>query len=456
MARASTDTLLCLDDWARIIGGINPILFNQATADPLAPCYCSIRCESMWMQYDWQCLGNNAYSRETLARHIADAEREIEQFLCVPLCPRMVNVSRAWHCGKQEIHVGSHKPLPWPVARATLELGTVDKGTAAYELTGAMHDNGQGVLFWPQLATLTLEVACSVQACEIELYAASPDMNGNYDPTMRICPLKSVSVQENGGTCELVITVPAWQLIKPELWEEFPICPENSQCPAGAIDLLDLDNYIETLSIARVQYGNSEAIPPARIGKVGNGGHCDCDAVDSCEACEVTWTNACWVQYPNRPSVLKIVPAEWNADTSEWCATAENCCSCDPADVVEVCFWEGFPVVDECGDMDQCEAECPPEQVAIAIAELAAARMPPRTCGCSCSGKDSMLHYLQANAASLAQDGPGLNLPFEEFQNPFGSKYGELQAYRRLKLLKLDLMKKCPQIYVSGYAPAAN
>ncbi|NIQ99586.1 MAG: hypothetical protein GTN78_05215, partial [Gemmatimonadales bacterium] len=77
MARADTPTLLSLDSFATVMG-VNPSHFNGAAHSTVTPIIDNA-CNDLWPQFAWQ--AGDRVSRDELAQEIANAERDIADFI---------------------------------------------------------------------------------------------------------------------------------------------------------------------------------------------------------------------------------------------------------------------------------------------------------------------------------------------------------------------------------------
>ena len=90
MARSETQTKLSLDQFARYMG-INLLHFNQVQVPSLIR---TDGCNSVIFQHEWQ--DSDAIGREAIARAIAEAEADIEQYAGYRLLPSWeVEIGRA-------------------------------------------------------------------------------------------------------------------------------------------------------------------------------------------------------------------------------------------------------------------------------------------------------------------------------------------------------------------------
>jgi hypothetical protein len=292
-------------------------------------------------------------------------------------------------------------------------VGVGQRGTTligeATTATGALvysDEDGDGFL---ETATITLATTLTDER-EIRLYYHDTDAH----PDWEIRPLNSVEI--TGGFVQ--ITLNSWLLIDPELYEEYP----NSN-GLGAIDVSTAANFVVSVDVYREYIDTT--LPQAVLEWEATSGDCiddDCDPVlqDACvsvrnyELGQVVpkpatysggiWSLAAFANY-YEPDLIKLY--YYAGDTSK---EYKRGLSLKPLSL----FWE------------QC------------IAWIATARIERPLCGCG-------------NAKNLADDlRKDLSINTREAShfymtdvttNPFGTKKGEVMAWRRIKYM---VKKKVP------------
>ncbi len=102
---------------------------------------------------------------------------------------------------------------------------------------------------------------------------------------------------------------------------------------------------------------------------------------------------------------------------------------CFPPDYIEVNYISGCKSnctsCNDCGVCDQLERT---------VAILAAAMLPQAFCNCTCL--QTQLQYQQTNDTAKANGILTYGVPFEILNNPFGQRFGEIEAYQNLKVLE--------------------
>lgn len=428
MARASTPTLLSLDRYARIMG-LPPAPFNSgygaATAGTFFPP--GGGCPHYWMQHQWQ--KGDAVCREELAEEIARAEEDLASALGYWPAP-------VWTV--EEVHRFDlyHRPAAvrydgldvkgrrvgiktrWgkiiaPGRRQTSEL----TGVITLDIDDLDSDG------FEETATISIPTTLT-DADEIFVYF---DGYGP-DPEWEIRPARTKTIT---GAGNFVATFWSWQLCDPDLWEAFPIGGAGAE--VEAINFSTPGNLETTVDIYRVYNDTSQVSarfywePTPREYLVS----CSVCGGVGCEACALTYQNGC---LHIRDAMLGIVvpqPATYDDDDAAWTQDAFDECR-DP-EMVQLWYYSG--------DIDQRYLkgrthEPLSDRWAKAIAYMATARLwrPP----CDCSNIKNRFDELHRDLAlSTTREGAYFMTP-EEKANPFGTRVGELYAWRMVDKLTAD------------------
>jgi hypothetical protein len=445
-----------LDEWAQIMG-IEPAHFNGATADPIAHSLCS-ECVQLWPQTPGQ---NSAMlSREEVALAIASAEQDIESYLGVPLKPTLkcktfayqpcgspsalvptsVWDHRNWGLAPQKLpsyYVGDCPVFSWgQETYESLAFPSKEEGTISFvDLDG---DNFSETAL---LIAYLEDPEVVPRPCEVTLFY--PD--GCGDPLQQICPLRNVVVDysDDTGLGEIRIEVWAWQLIRPELWSA-PVGggDGNAACQVSAIDLLDSNVYVEELEVCHHTF--KPWTPMVEFGVEQTGQICGCDS-DGCHICSPQTFPGCLLAGTRAPGFVVPVPARWDDEECGWVAYTPldlNCLGVTPS-FVRIHYWHGC-IDDGCDPSDPSAATCHALKQVTAI--LAAARLPKTVCACDCTDY-AWFDGLKRDLSYSTRSEGTFFLSQELVNNPFGTRSGEIQAYRKLKLLKSRL---CQTNRVSG------
>ncbi len=410
MARASTPTLLALDRWAEILG-INPAHFNEAVGVDIMPQ--TSACKDVYWQHAWQAAGQ--VSREEIAREISIAEREIAEainFWPAPVWHEGVMV-RYTHPHRRE-YAGTGLNIQYKYKDVQLPYGKfINGGRRAVESVGLAEvvvysdEDGDG---YDETATITVATALT-QACDVKVYTEGK----NGDPSWEIRPARSKTI--SGGN--FVAVYWAWQMINPDLWETLPV-----QVQPEAEDLDDAI-YVATVDIYR-EY-NDTARAQCVFFWERDPGCTTCGGV-GCLACQQVAQQGCLHMRDRDQGLAVPVPGTYDATAAGW-QEAELICARDP-DQLKVWYYSG-----EISNRYMQGFECDPlsDIWASTITELSTARLSRPLC--SCNNVTRLAHFFQADLAQASPDGDSFTLGNDDLDNPFGTRRGEVRAWRRCSRL---------------------
>jgi hypothetical protein len=268
-----------------------------------------------------------------------------------------------------------------------------------------------------EIATITLPTALT-EACEIKVY-----FEGQSTPEWEIRPHRSIAIVGPN----VVITFWAWQLIIPALWEAFPIGPPTGLNLLGAI-------YVDKVDVYR-EFADTTA-PTAQFfwePKVRNSIFCtSCDGA-GCPTCALTTQDGCMYVRDVDQGIGVPVPGEYDEDEEVW--TEQSFVECRAPDQVKVWYYAG--------DLDPLYLQlttptstvrrrCDPlsNYWAEAIAWLATARLERNFCGCK--QVTAFVNNLRRDMSSFPPEGTSFSLSEGDLDNPFGTRGGEIRAWRKI------------------------
>lgn len=408
MARASTPTLLSLDRWAKMLA-LSPVHFNGAAGANIWLDYGS--CEDVWPQYAWQ-IDKEIVSREEVAMAIGNAERDIANVL--GYWPAPVWLTDEVHSFPHSTYGVKTIEAEWgkiiaPGRRATSEIA------AGAEVVYSDPD-GDG---WAELATITVATDLTDKR-EIKVFTAG--LGGI--PEWEVRPLRSITL--SGGSA--VITLDAWLLLDPDLWEKHP-----STDGFVAIDITNTSKFVDTVDVTRVyndttQAGSKFYSSPYRMDYA----YWSCPNCNGsgCQVCGVSVQEGCFTVINSRMSAVRPFPA--NYSDGAWSAVPFSHCVA-PAEV-------GLNYY--AGEVDQrfrTTQSLDPlsDYLAEAIMWLSVARLPKGVCGCG--RVKTRIDELQRDASRFRDESGGpIYTRFEKmsiFTNPFGTRVGEVKAWERVATL---------------------
>lgn len=416
MARASTQTLLSLDSFAKVLS-INPVHFNGAEGGTTFPL--SGSCSDVWPQYTWQ-TEEEIIGREELAQAIHDAEMDIAQVLGYTVAP-------AWVA--QEVHTyprfyrpeylatdgrdnrGLRKAVHTNYAKV---ISPGQRATTAISAGAAVtfsDPDGDG---WSELATITASTSLT-DANEIKIYFAGK----SAAPEWEIRPVRSKTIA--GGT--VTITADAWLFIDPDLWEAYP-----TTTPFGPIDVSTTANYVSTVDVYR-EYTDTTADSATFYwggSLAANQIVCTTCGGSGCAVCQLTSQGGCFVIRDAESGLVAASPATYSATDADWVSAAWSVCR-DP-DQVKLYYYAG--------DLSQPwlsgQTSDPLSHYwAQAVTWLAVARLDRPIC--SCTNVRNTVKELQTDLTQNTRD--SFKVRFEKmdiFSNPFGTRAGEVRAWQRV------------------------
>ena len=428
MARASIPTLLSLDHYAKIMG-LDALHFCQGVSRLRA----NPSCPQVWYQYTWQ--NPSIVSREHLSEVIAEAEKDLAD--AIGYWPTPVWLGGA--TGEE------HRYTP-PKAPGAFGLGSNVYGrykslqlNRGYVIEGGQRGTTSlGDACWIGLdldgdgfyetASFTLEVDAGLDPCSVHAYfkeyEAGDAANSRTDPASagadEAWEVRPLQVSLTGTT--LTIYTKAWNLFRPQLWEE--LAPDL-EAPIDADDFgvggvptdpcalgVDLGSYVDGLTFYRV-YND----PENQVEFVW-GGDISCSVDTACAEA----TQAGCLRVKNARNGLVIPrPGTYNADTGSFTSLSWTQ-SIEP-DLVRVWYRAGWTPERPrtCQVLSDYWAKI--------ITMLATARLEWDLCDCTNVKETS--DYWRQDASKMTRD-KSFNLSQNELSNPFGQKVGEVLAWRRI------------------------
>lgn len=401
-------THLSLNAYARIMQ-IDPAHFNGLVSSSIFPL--DNKCSDIWPRYDWQ--AGDSVSWESLALGIKEAEDDIKAYMRYSVAPDWeVSDPRPWpKYHRRDSYALGRDMLGEPVGINTSYDYLISPGRRAVSsiLTGAVvaysDPDGDG---FNELATISASTSLT-DSKEIKVYFA--DKGGAREWEVRPIKTKLIS----GGI--VTITINAWQLVRPEL-RELPPTSDGLQ----AIELLDTTRYVTTLDIYR-EYTDTTATS-AEMFWTSSCGYC---GGSGCANCSLASETGCAKIISIKPGYMQAQPASYDSATGSWNVTAWSS-ALDPV-MVNLSYKAGF----QSNDYLAGRAYDPLDRsLAKAVAYMATARLERPFCGCGTAS--SLAKRLMVDMAITDGD-TSKTVDFDELANPFGTRVGEIWAYRRLKKL---------------------
>jgi hypothetical protein len=388
MARASIETLLPLDEFARILG-IDPWSFNQMRY----PAAKGAQCSDVIFQHPWQ---EDHLSREEIAQAIADAEQMLADELRYWPAPKYQAGEVVQYPRQRTLHdVGVYRPKPKTVQLKWHHIVTpgVFKRTSIGTISGldltAADTDGDGIKDTFTATIINAAIGDITDPNEIALYFEAGDRLGqDLDETWRIRPV-TISITGTTATIKGHRTL----LVKPIL---------QSGVEAKSLKA-DLDtNYVTSLECHRVFTDSTftEAEP--------NQGLAIWKKISGCE------TDDCGSS--SKPLCL----GEDNHKLGTVYASYGFPCPARYPDRLEVNYLAGLPL--ENGQMQPEMARC--------VAYLAVALLANEKCGCERTNR--ILAYWKERLTTF-EDEVNKAVGFSKIAIPFPVTRGGIFAWERAR-----------------------
>lgn len=428
MALASTPTLLSLDRYAQIMG-INPVHFNRGSSDnsdntvfPLS----GNNCNDLWAKYSWQ--NADSVSWEELAVEIANAEDEIASIIGYYPAPKWIaqEVTPFERHHRRDLWRFYGRGVRGERVSVQCKFGKfIQGGQRGVTLVGTATVLGGTLVYsdvdgdgYDETATITLATTLT-DACEIKVYFAGHSGVQEYE----IRPARTKTIA--GGN--VVLTFYAWQLFDPDLWEEFPPSPDGR---LTAINIYTAANYVQSVDVYREFNDFSQTAATfyweSRPTNLTVDSFCTSCSGTGCPACSLTSQDGCLHVRDTELGIVVPVPAEYDADNAQWSQSVFTICR-DP-DLVKLYYYAGeydnrWLAGNRCDPLSQFWAQT--------IAWLATARLERPVC--SCGNLAALYKKLQLDLALV--DDTSYNVDPTDLANPLGTRFGEVQAWRRINKL---------------------
>ena len=406
-------TLLSLSKFAKILG-INPAHFWGGSAYNLIPQVFPVQpnCSSVWYQYQWQDADRTG--RYDIALEIQLAEQEVADFLGYWPAPFFV--------------ADKERPYPRPYRREYFGAGGDIRGLAKSVSANygriiaggrravSLIDDAVAVVYsdpdgdgFSETATITAATTLT-DVNEIKVYQAGRD--GDMEWEIRDVRSKTIT----GGN--VVIVVDSWLMIDPALYEVMV-----NDGGMVAIDISTTGNfvvtvdvyreYVDTTQAAAVFYWENAYVDCATCGGLG------------CEACGQVTQDGCLRIRNADTGIVVPRPASYDAEDEQWDASSFS--GGREPDRVRLWYYAGERSKEYLAGRT---TDPMPYSIAQAIAFMAIARLERPLC--ECGNVESLYSALREDLTANLRD-VSYFLAEEARVNPFGTKRGEVLAWRRLR-----------------------
>lgn len=415
MARAETVTKLPLDRWAYIMG-IHPLHFNQVRLEN------NPHCDQLMFQHEWQ--NSDHVSREEIARAIAEAETKIEDYLGYRLMP-------TWEVDEWN---GTHRSYqPENVIYGALDVRGFRQTVRAnwgYMISGGVKskelveqdapivwtdENNDGYF---ETATVTV-ITVALDKNEIAVYYPGEDGDDSWE-------IRPTEVSISGGIA--TIRFKRELTVRPEFFDLFDITE-------AGLDGTDDDNFLSTVDVYR-RYNDPQS-QVSFLWEPFAGYFCGTCGGSGCPSCAYETQTGCLILRGDpRTSIVGYWPGEWDVDedvfiTRPW-AVGRN------PDIVRLYYYAGW----RNRNQKYISRMAPEWELPVAYMAAAMLDRPP----CDCVSNNWNQWRFDLTLADGDQDGhpifrePGSGLVGGSkgpTDNPFGTRRGELYAWRKVRDLAI-------------------
>lgn len=418
MARADTYTLLALDRFARL-AGITPPHFNQAVGTTVFPLIGE--CGDVWWTYPY--VNADQVSRDELASTMADVEHDIA--MVAGYWPAPVWIENEVHPYPRPYRpdtYGVALNARWQHKSVQAKNGKIiSPGIRAVELISSRNavvysdPDGDG---YSERATVTAATTFT-DACELKCYFTGTGGAQIWE----IRPPRTVTI--TGGN--VIFTFDAWLLLSPDQWDVYPTSDDMH-----AIDLQLVANYETTVDIYR-EYTDTTAVsanffwendPQSGFTTTV----CGCCGGTGCEMCTLTEQYGCIHIRDVDLGLVVPVPATYDTDNAAW--SSDNWLKCREPDQVKIHYYAGNLSREYLRGLT-----CDPlsNELAQAITWMTIARLERPLC--ACNNSHVMAMDLKRDLAFTPADGGNYILSDDDLSNPFGTRKGEVMAWRKISKL---------------------
>lgn len=426
-ARPLPYTLLSLERYAQLMG-LNPAHFWQTYSQDVFPL--TNECPEVWYKYAWQKSGN--ISREDLAYEISQAEADLAQVLGYWPAPVWVNERVLYpqhhrpdrHTGHGLGAGGLRKGVRgrWGLAQAPGQRA-VALGASGAAVTYSDED-GDGLA---ETATISADISGSAAAAVLEkgwgeAYASTKGLKVYFagNGGLPQWEVRSPVSHSYAGTT-LTAVFRSWQLVDPALHEAYP----NADGSPYPIDLSDTGNLVSTVDVY-LEYTDRGATSAQFLWEEQY--TCASCAGAGCSACNPYQVTGCAPIRDAEISLFAPVPASYDSDEDSWTQSAVSV-SREPN---EVRLWYRAGALSQEYQMGLTDDPLS-HRFAQAIAWLATARLQEEIC--ACGNAYALAKDLRQDLSVASPEGNFIVTIDEVVKNPFGTRKGEVMAWRLVRKL---------------------
>lgn len=430
MTRATTPTKLSLDRYAQIMG-IDPVHFSQAqgsTGDaPIFPIRSG--CSDVWWQQSY--MRSDVISREDLARAIYSAEQDIEDYLGFPVAPEWIVEVHNFPRNHRRTQFGVGANVRWDRKSLILKKGKVIAAGRRYTQLVGQATVGGGTIVWGTpiggintIATITLPNVHNYTTNserQIKVY-----FDGHNTREWEITDSISVEIT----AVSVIVTFNFWSLIDPALQDTPPVSTQQALNIYDAITVDTVDVYREYTDYSQ---HSTEFFWEPRVSAIT----CNACGGSGCVACQLTVQCGCLYMRSIDRGIGVPTPADWDATSGVWNTVGFT--NCYEPDQVKVWYLAGDMDDDYVNGISNDPLK---KTYAEAIAYMATARLERNFC--ACGALTALATDLRTDLIRSVRGGATFFAPDRDLDNPFGTRKGEIMAWRRFS----KLTKKRPSVAV--------
>lgn len=417
-------TLLSLHRYASIMS-LNPVHFAQAYDERYFPVFST--CPDVWYKYGWQ--KPDYVGRHDLAVAIKNAEEDIARIIGYWPAPMWIPAEEQPY---PKFHRREYGRSPWlPDITGGFKSVKTDFGKvlATGRRAVALADGDATVTYsdedgdgFFETATVTVDISGS---------AAEAIVGESWHTGDDACRF-GVYYQESGGTLDRQIRPPrmvslsgtilsfvfySWQMIRPDLENVIPQL-DGSPVP---IDITEQTNLLDAVEVWLEYPDNSQ--PSVQFVWESGDAYCPHCGGAGCVSCKATVQPGCL--QPIDPEVGLVVPVPATYEDGNWKQTS-LCRQIEPR-YVKLWYLSGaldrdYLMGTTCDPLDDYMAQT--------IAWLATARLHKGLC--ACGNLHAFMDDLRDDMSIQSAQGNFVITDEEVLKNPFGTRRGEVLAWRRL------------------------
>lgn len=420
IVRGRVKTKLSIDEWATFFG-LSPTHFNQVIIEDVPNPVCG----TPWFEHAYQQF--DRVSREDISLAIREAETLIENYLGYRLAP-------SWETDERHTFPRPYRPELINLNGADIRARFIGvRASWGQFIRGGVEartliEAGATVVFsdtdgdgYKETATVTATAVdpTVVQACEIEVYYPGKIGRAEWE-------IRPASVSLDPLTGIPTITFARHQIVLDSLQETYPM--SAAVTPMGVDGFVDA-NFLATVDVYRHYNDPSTQCLIGWEPVVGCRG-CQNDPVP-CQAClYAARTARLYTKGDGRVPTVGIVPADWDPVLLQWTEQSLEWPFARSPDVARIWYQAGY----QSGSVD-----CPQHDLDLdlkrTVAMLAASLLPRQVC--DCGNIQQAVSELQQDLAYVggAEQLSRYQISPQMLNNPFGTRVGAVQAWRRLTLL---------------------